>query len=383
MLRKLMIILKKELIDAFRDTRSLSMILLPVIVFPILFFALDRQINTAQNDIEESITIAITQTQHDSGVVKSLLNSNRVEFFVCDNVSDALRNGSASLGIDVSGQIPIIVYDQNSVRSCVALEEIETVMDVTRRNVILSEIMASGGNPSVLDYFSMNIVELATYCNKPSNALLISLFPMLVVMFIFNGGMAVCIDAFCGEKERGTLECLILTQAKRSDILIAKTIAGLILCVASAVVSMFGCVIALKLNPNVAALYGAIDVSISYETILLVTSISLTFAFFAVAIMIFLSITSRSVKEGQLKMSILTLFPALIGAITMYIELSGASTIMFCVPVLNVTILLKQIFFGIVSCSAIITTIVSSLIYGALLTAFSMAYFGGERIIQR
>jgi sodium transport system permease protein len=381
MAKKLMTILKKELIDAFRDTRSLVMILLPVFVFPILFFGLDRQINTAQNDIEDSITIAITQTQNASGVIDILLNSDHINIIVCENISDALRNGLASLGIDTSGETPIIVYDQNSIRSCVALEEIETFVEVTRHNSILSEIVMLGGNPSVLDYFSLDTMELASYSNSPSNTLLISLFPMLVVMFVFNGGTAVCIDAFCGEKERGTLECLILTQASRLDILVAKTIAGLILCVASAVVSVFGCLIAIKFNPNVAALYGAADVSISYETILLVTGISLTFAFFAVAIMIFLSITSRSVKEGQLKISVLTIFPALIGGITMYIELSEATIPMFCIPILNITILLKQIFMGIISPCPIIVTMGSSLIYGGLLTMLSMIYFNSERIL--
>lgn len=376
-------ILKKELIDAFRDIRSLMMILLPVVVFPLLFYILDCQINTAQNDIEDSITIAITQLQGDFAIKDVLLSSDRINVVVSDDIVDALRNGIASLGIDASGQTPVIVYDQNSVRSCVALEEIEAVMETVRHNGILTEIVISGGDPHILDYFALDTMELASYSNSPSNALLISLFPMLLVMFIFNGGTAVCIDAFCGEKERGTLECLILTQASRFDILIAKTIAGLVLCVVSAVVSMLGCLIAMKLNPNVAALYGTADLSISYEMILLVSGISLTFAFFAVSIMMFLSITSSSVKEGQLKMSVLTLFPALIGGITMYIELPEASIPMFCVPILNITILVKQIFIGIVSPWAIICTIGSSLIYGGVLTILSMVYFASERIMKR
>lgn len=376
-------ILKKELIDAIRDTRSLMMILLPVIVFPVLFYVLDRQIDTAQNDIEDCITIAITQTQNASAVMDILHSSDRVNLIVCNNIADTLRNGMASLGIDLSDQIPVIVYDQNSVRSCVALETIETVMENSRYNAIRSEIATLGGDPSLLDYFSMDILELASYSNSPSNALLISLFPMLLVMFIFNGGTAVCLDAFCGEKERGTLECLILTQAKRSDILIAKTIAGLILCIVSVVVSMIGCLIAMKLNPNVATLYGATDIFISPEMILSVASISLTFAFFAVAIMIFLSITSSSVKEGQLKISILTLFPAIVGGITMYIELSEVSAVLFCVPILNITILLKQIFMGIVSPTYILVTMGSSVVYGGLLSVLSMAYLNSERILQR
>ncbi len=49
-----------------------------------------------------------------------------------------------------------------------------------------------------------------------------SLMPMLLLIFLFSGCMAVAPESIAGEKERGTIATLLITPAKRSSIALGK-----------------------------------------------------------------------------------------------------------------------------------------------------------------
>lgn len=374
-------VLKKELTDAFRDTRSLVMILIPLLVFPLLFFELDRQISAAEKEVGHKITIAVTNAAEHSGPTELFGEGDRIAFVECKDIAEALRSGQVLLALDLTKVTPVIVYDQNSVRSCTALAEINALIEAVKTDAIISELLNAGGDPSVITGNVFETQDISVYTNQSSNALLVSLLPMLVITFIFSGGTAVTLDTFCGEKERGTLECLMMTKGSRISILVAKMVAVLVFCVVSAVLSMAGCFLAIHANPNVAALYGSkSSVMVSAETMILAVVCSLSFALFAVAIMSYLCITSRSVKEGQMKLNVLTMCPALIGGITMYMELSSTAMATYLVPVLNISILLKQIFSNVIDPTAIVLTVISSLLYSGLFTLMSTRMFASEKL---
>lgn len=377
-------VLKKEMTDAIRDTRSLVMILIPLLVFPILFSALDRQISSAEEEVSHKITIAVNSAVDRSNATEVLDGGDRIEFVESDDIADALQCGQVLLALDLTQEKPVVVYDQNSVRSCTALAEFNAWIEKVKTEGIVSEIIHLGGDPSVIEKNTFTTKELSEYTNKSSNVLLVSLVPMLVITFIFSGGTAVTLDTFCGEKERGTLECLMMTKASQISILVAKMVAVLAFCVVSAVLSMAGCFLAIHVNPNVAAMYGSQNATVvSTETIVLSIGCSLSFALFAVAIMSYLCITSRTVKEGQMKLNVLTMCPALIGGITMYIELSNTSMLTYLVPVLNISILLKQIFSNMIDPTAMVLTVFSSFIYSVLFTLMGVRAFSSEKLWYR
>ena len=172
----------------------------------------------------------------------------------------------------------------------------------------------------------------------------------------------------------------MMTKASQISILVAKMAAVLVFCIVSALLSMAGCFLAITANPNVAAMYGSQTTVVSFKTIVLAMGCSLSFALFAVAIMSYLCITSRSVKEGQMKLNVLTMCPALIGGITMYIELSDASALTYFVPILNLSILLKQIFSNVIDPAAMAYTVLSSLLYSVLFALMGTRVFASEKL---
>jgi sodium transport system permease protein len=76
-------------------------------------------------------------------------------------------------------------------------------------------LTARGLDPAIIDPLALEQVDLAT----PETQVLIflNMMPYFVIMVIFVGGMHVVIDATAGEKERGSLEPLLINPVKRSE----------------------------------------------------------------------------------------------------------------------------------------------------------------------
>ncbi|MFA7144933.1 MAG: ABC transporter permease, partial [Candidatus Izemoplasmatales bacterium] len=79
--------------------------------------------------------------------------------------------------------------------------------------------------------------------NKIIGALMASLLPMLVVMFLFSGAMSIGPESIAGEKERGTMATLLVTPVKRSQIAMGKVASLGVLSLLSAISSFIGIIL--------------------------------------------------------------------------------------------------------------------------------------------
>jgi len=120
----------------------------------------------------------------------------------------------------------------------------------------------------------------------------------LVLMFVLIGGSVVANDTIAGEKERGTLETLLTTAARRREIVVAKLLAVLALALAVTGIQ--------SLNLLVYVVFGAIPLpsrfalSLSAGDVLLVFVMLLPVAVLASAVLLLVSGRSRSYMESQI-----------------------------------------------------------------------------------
>ncbi|MBR6766091.1 MAG: hypothetical protein IKM06_06365, partial [Clostridia bacterium] len=64
-MKKFLIILKKELLDCFRDKRSIVMMILPLLIFPLLLTFYNEQIESADESLAEQLVLA---TNDEAGI---------------------------------------------------------------------------------------------------------------------------------------------------------------------------------------------------------------------------------------------------------------------------------------------------------------------------
>src|SRR5690606_7638915 len=90
--------------------------------------------------------------------------------------------------------------------------------------LIQSRLMDQNVDPTVLIGATIEPVDVASSQEKSGFGLSFIL-PLFIVMWAITGGMYTAIDASAGEKERKTLEALLLTPASRLDIVLGKFLA--------------------------------------------------------------------------------------------------------------------------------------------------------------
>jgi len=185
-----------------------------------------------------------------------------------------------------------------------------------------------------------------------------------LIFLAFTGCMATAVDVVAGEKERGTLEAVLATPVDVRLLMVAKL----------GFVSLTGMLSALCSLAGLAAvglLGTAPDVRAGVREILDANTLAAVFALVLVATVLFaavmlnLSLAARSAKEAQSWTSPVFL---LVSLVLIYAMLPGidANGGMRWVPVVNISLAVREAFCGTLSALLFVTAIGETLLLGAL-----------------
>ena len=351
------VIFKKELIDTLRDRRTLvSMILIPLLLFPLLIGISSRIIMSQVRDAQEKVlTVALITHGNAEEFRQMLLKESRIRIIEGMHLDEArvlIQKDSLNACVEfaedfdktvaaLSPGIVTLYYktaekkDIEKGRVTALLSKYEGVLRSARFNALHID-------ESVTKTVRVQEVNLAS--DKEKLAEIIGGFlPYLFIIFCFMGCMYPAIDLAAGEKERGTLETLLTSPASRLEILVGKfgvvVLAGLL----TAVIALIGLYIGVaQIREIPSALLKTVLGILELRSILLLVSLLVPLTMFFAAILISLSIFAKSFKEAQSiisPMMIVIIVPAFIGlmpGITL-------NTITAFVPILNVSLATKAI----------------------------------------
>ncbi len=214
---------------------------------------------------------------------------------------------------------------------------------------------------------------------------LISMLPYLVVLYAFYGGLGPGSEAVAGEKEKQTLETLLIAPVDRTQIALGKFFALAIICFCSSMSALMGIVIAslskapiyAKLFPNGLGLSGA---QIGTMVLVLIPAV----AFFG-SLLLALSAFAKNTREAQSSMglvSLVVLMPALFGQIIGLTDL-GSNWWIKLVPVLNTSMTLRESLQGKSDGLGIVLTIVTGAVLAAIGIRIAVHLFRREQVLTR
>lgn len=371
-------VLRKEFLETFRDVRSLIMLFVPVLIFPLMFSFVGTQIDKAQEDVKKEVKIAVS----DASYIELFSGEERFKAKVFGNVTEAVRCGDANIGVSLGDEgIFVVEYDAGSMYSASALAEITAVLDVLREQAIFDALEVSGGDMSSMSAYLYETKAISSD-DSAASSIIVSLAPMMIIMFIFSGGMSAAVDCFAGEKERKTMESVLFTQAERGSIYFAKFMNVAIISLISMLLSVGGYVISLLTNDSLVKLYGEEKISFaSAKTILPIIIIVFSTALFSSALMSFLSVSARGTKEAQMRMSILIIAPSVLSMAVMYMENSKINLSFMFVPIMNAILDMKLLFSGIINYTYFFIVIGSNILYSLIFCLISSRYFKSEKIL--
>ncbi len=207
------------------------------------------------------------------------------------------------------------------------------------------------------------------------------MLPMLLMIFLFSGCMAVAPESIAGEKERGTIATLLVTPMKRSSLALGKIISLSAIALLSGLSSFLGTMLSL---PNLMGMDAGSGMDASVYSVAdygLLLGLILTTVLLLVAVISIISAMSKSVKAAGTAISPLMIVVMGISLIPMFSG-GGESSIAYSfIPIFNSVRSMYDIFSFQCSTVNVVLTMVCNLIYAGILTFVLTRMFNDEKIM--
>ena len=393
-MRNVLTIFLKELKRVFTDKRMLISLFLPGVLIYFVYTLMGTvmtkvvtQSSTKDTNFQVAYTDNFNSAKTDGQlpklmtyvdeVMKASKNNNTATFkeFTTgelESYKEELRQGKYHLVVaftddfenklgDASGANDIdIFYNGDSSASSDLYSYVSQVVSVAYTNYTVNKNGAISANVGEKDMMAMKIAAM--------------IIPMVTISILFSTVISLCPEAIAGEKERGTLASLLLTPIKRGEFVAGKILSLSTTAIASGIVSFTGLIL------SIPKLMGGFNITISPLDGLLLFLLVVTVLLLFVAIGVFISALSNTVKEaaGYLSpiMIVFMLFgmaPSLFGFDQWYLSF---------VPILNVCVSINALlngaenlllFFGL--------TVASTVLYTGLLMFGVTKLFNKERVV--
>ena len=381
-MRDFTLILHKELIDIFRDKRSFIMIFVPVLLFPLMFMLMTSQLGQSELQKDIPCIVEYTPGSSDETLYHALFDGTGLvrETAVRKSAEEDLRDGAVYAVLTVRDGTLTLMYNDASTKSVTAYgvlaAHLETVRQTAAEETMLKRYGATLGS---LQLFTLNTVTLP---GGSGSSFMASVAPMLLVVMIMSGGVSVAVDVFTGEKERGTFESLMTTQASRTSILMAKFAATLLLNVLCMLLSIAAYVISVKCSGSALEMItGSSETGVTFSRFCMLLAVCLTLSVFAMSLMTVIGLHAKSVKDAQSQPSLLTLLPSLLSGLTMFMESASIRTPSMLIPVFNAIVSIKMIFLGTAKPIHILCTTLSCILYSVVMWALSVRILRSEKLL--
>lgn len=394
------LVLRKELLELIRDKRSLFfMLLLPILIFPLIFGGIAYFAQKAVDEAEAKVLqFGVVNPDHYPEFVAALSADPSLKQVpvVDDSFEQAVRAGELDFVLSFSpnankplldiGQTTIHLYlndaSLNKVHTRVSsvLEQFEQ----QKRNDAFDTLQVSTDKTAALIApFVLKKVNVADH-REDLGEKVGGIIPYLIFVLLLQGVMYISADLGAGEKERGTLETLLLAPVSRADIVLGKFFTIAIAGITAALVAMFSMVgwgIGLAQSLAIAALEGLMQGVGVVDFLLIVFMLLPVVAIFS-ALTLSLSIFAKSYKEAQNYMGFLMLmaFVPIIFAILPGVTLQGFWA---WVPLTNVALAMKELIKGTMDYTALVAIFASTTIIAGVCLSFCVYWFKREKVLFR
>lgn len=209
-----------------------------------------------------------------------------------------------------------------------------------------------------------------------------NLIPMLIIMLLFSGCMAVAPSAIAGEKERGTIATLLVTPMKRSELAIGKIVSLSCFALLSGLSSFLGIILSLPKMLHMEELSTELGLEgslYSFSDYLLILLLIISTVLIIISGISILSAWAKDVKSAGTMITPLMLF-IMLAALTPMIG-SPSNTALYLIPVYNSAQCMASIFSFRMELVPLLITVGSDLLYTALAVFALTKMFNSEKVM--
>ncbi|QHE61519.1 ABC transporter permease subunit [Rossellomorea vietnamensis] len=377
----------KELKDSFRDRRTLLLtVFLPIFMMSGLVFFYENMVSGGEGE-----TYALAVDSNVSKDVTQIFSGNEtIELVKTDDPRKAVEEGEALVAMIVSSdfiqninegkQADItLIGDSFSQNSSNLMNAVTNSLTAFEKLVTSERLRAEGTDLSVIQPFTITKQEVSD--EEGSMFLLSFLVPLILAISIGVGTAPSAADLFAGEKEKKTMEALLMTPVKRSTLMLSKWLTIASVGVITGLVTLI--VLAMEISLFTENLKEAVSFG---ENVYVIIGISLlltiVYAVFIASLQMITSILGKTVKEAGSYSAPIMMLAAFPGMIITNVGLNELTFKHFAIPILNLFSQFKELLMGVVDYQHIAITIGSNLVIMVIIFAIGRVLFMKDKWVM-
>jgi len=384
------IVFSKEARDNLRDRRSMFSALGSSLVGPVILLVVIVLVGKSVfKDVQGApLKLAVSGAQNAPNLIL-FLEQNGVEIQEPPaDLEGAVRNGDLDMVLvipesyseDFSSGHPAsvrIVLDSSRQSASAFVERARNLINAYNNQIAAVRLLARGINPEVIHPLAVERVDVAT--PQSQAVIFLNMMPYFVVLVVFLGGMYVIIDTTAGERERGSLEPLLINPVTRAEFVLGKLTSAL----PFAMFAVFTTLMAFYLTFNYFPLedYIGFQLTLSGPAMAGIFLLALPMILLASALQMIIATFTRSFKEAQTYVSFLPLVPALPGIGLAFLPIKPSLWIML-IPTFGQQLLINQLMRGepISGINVLVSTL-ATLAVAVILILLAIRLYKQERVL--
>jgi sodium transport system permease protein len=387
------VVFRKEAREMFRDRRVITgAFIVPVFLIALmmmLFGFLDRAVKEPPAPkllvVDSPTARKQTPLLFPSAKIQWVSGLAKAEKLLTDGKAKLVLNYSPDFEakLDQGGAQIDAIYDQNETLSQIALGQLREQVQLKNQSMLKSVLDQSGIPNTKAE--AIKLVPRSAKGQAEGRKLLADLLPYLIVIWAFYGGFSTVSDMVAGEKERGTLETLLISPAHRSLIALGKFLALSLVCLISSLMTVVGLVLVRVLHlPGTEGVTKEIT-GVGPVQLFSIVLILVPLVMFFAGLLLAVSAAARNMREAQTYLTLVSfvvLMPAMFSQFIGFTDFGQEAWVKFT-PILNSAMCIRGALNDKVDWPGVGITVAVSLVLAAVMLQIVIRLFNREQILTR
>jgi sodium transport system permease protein len=370
------------------------MIVVPLLLMPALMIGLG---NLTASQAHNTVKVAVAGQANFPALVPLLRQDPTLMVVASRDPVAMVRSAKAEVGVVVGAGFAArlraeqpasltIVSDESQISSSEGTGRVQARLQAYQQGVADQRLRRRGIDPLLLDVVAVRTRNVATK-QAMSGLLLSFILPALLVTWSITGGMYAAIDLAAGEKERNTLEALLMTPATKLEVTLGKLLAVSTVAFMAMTAAIGSLYYSLQRwgspegSPGSGAAGGTGTVSMLVGTIALMLLVGLLMAVAFSALELTLSVYARSFKEAQNYITPLYLLAFVPVVVVQTIPTLRPPLGLFLIPAVNAVLVFKEALIGRTQADHVRLAGGSLLVFAALAVLLTTYVFTREQVL--
>jgi sodium transport system permease protein len=391
-MKQVWIIFQKEVLDNLRDTRSLIIgVFFSALFGPIMMGGLLIVIGTSfRKDLEKPLTLPVQNPEYAPTLIRFLESHDVITVPAPADPEAAVKLGDVDVVLvipekfseEFSSSKPAtvqLVLDSSRQSAAVNILRIQTLLEGYNTYLGKLRLVVRGVSPEVIEVIAIDKVDVVTPQTRVM--ILLSMLPYFIIFGVFNSSSSIIIDSTAGERERKSLEPLLINPVPRRVFVFGKILSSFPFSIANLALTLIG--FGLVFNVMPLEKYLGMQFGLNMMTLIWIFLICLPVVFLASAIQIVVASFARAPKEAGNYLPFIALIPSLPGLAIAFFPVKSNLWLML-IPTFGQQLLINQMLrLEPISAWNVIVSVLATLLVAAAFTWLTILLYKREQIMFR